>query len=144
LETKKADLNSLRIDRSKPVNEYTQARKKKLIAWGVVIVILLIAVIYLISSWDKLFSPAIEVKLTTVSLQSPSQSDAVLTASGYVVAQRKASVASKGTGRLVYLGVVEGDKVKENQIIARLEDNDIRAQLDEATANLKIIRSSVT
>jgi len=143
LESKKADLNSLRIDRSKPVNEYTQARKKKLITWAIVIVVLLIAVIFLVSSWDKLFSPAIEVDLTIVSLQSPSQSDAVLTASGYVVAQRKASVASKGTGRLVYLGVVEGDKVKENQIIARLEDNDIRAQLDEANANLKLYEAQL-
>jgi RND family efflux transporter MFP subunit len=81
--------------------------------------------------------------MTSVSLQSPSQSDAVLQASGYVVAQRKASVASKGTGRLAYLGVVEGDKVKKNQIIARLEDSDIRAQLDEANANLKLYEAQL-
>jgi HlyD family secretion protein len=85
-----------------------------------------------------LFSPAIEVTLTTVSWTSPSQSNAVLTASGYVVAQRKAAVASKGTGRLVYLGVVEGDRVKKNQIIARLEDSDVRASLEQAKANLRL------
>jgi RND family efflux transporter MFP subunit len=138
VESKNADLNSLRIERSKREDSNSPNRKRKLFIWVGILVVLLIAVIVLISKWKSLFSPAIEVKLTTVSLQSPSQSDAVLQASGYVVAQRKASVASKGTGRLVYLGVVEGDKVKKNQIIARLEDTDIRAQFDEANANLKL------
>jgi len=85
---------------------------------------------------QKLFAPVIEVRVATVSWTSPSQSNAVLTASGYVVAQRKAAVASKGTGRLVYLGVVEGDRVKKGQIIARLEDSDIRALVDQSRANL--------
>lgn len=79
-----------------------------------------------------------EVQLTAASYSSPSQANAVLTASGYVVAQRKAAVASKGTGPLEYLGVVEGDKVKKGQIIARIENSDIRAQVDQAKANLKL------
>ena len=62
----------------------------------------------------------------------------MLTASGYIVAQRKAAVASKGSGKLVYLGVVEGDRVKKNQIIARLEDSDVHASLEQAKANLRI------
>ena len=84
------------------------------------------------------FDPAIEVQLTTVSYSSPSQASAVLTASGYVVAQRKAAVASKATGRLEYLGVVEGDKVIKNQVIARIENSDMQAQLDQTRANLKV------
>jgi HlyD family secretion protein len=76
-----------------------------------------------------MFSQGIEVKLITAVTQSPSQTNASLTASGYIVAQRKAAVASKGTGRLIWLGVVEGDKVKKGQIIGKLEDNDIRALL---------------
>jgi RND family efflux transporter MFP subunit len=52
-------------------------------------------------------------------------------------------VASKGTGRLIFLGVVEGDKVKKDQIIARLENNDIQAQVDEAEANLKLNESEL-
>jgi RND family efflux transporter MFP subunit len=136
--TKDADLNSLRIDRTKREEHSTPAKKKKLFVWAGLVIILIIAAVIIGSVWNDLFSSAIEVKLTTVSLQSPSQSNAVLTASGYVVAQRKASVASKGTGRLEYLGVVEGDKVKKDQVVARLEDSDIRAQLDEAKANLKL------
>lgn len=84
------------------------------------------------------FDPAIEVQLTTVSYSSPSQASAVLTASGYVVAQRKAAVASKATGRLEFLGVVEGDKVTRNQVIARIENSDMQAQLEQARANLKV------
>ena len=55
----------------------------------------------------------VSVKAVTAVTQSVSQTDAMLAASGYVVAQRKAAVASKATGRLIYLGVVEGDKVKK-------------------------------
>lgn len=84
------------------------------------------------------FDPAIDVQLTAVSLSSPAQANAVLTASGYVVAQRKAAVASKATGRLEYLGVVEGDRVKKGQILARIESSDMKAALDQTTANLRL------
>jgi RND family efflux transporter MFP subunit len=67
----------------------------------------------------------------------------VLVASGYVVAQRQAAVASKGTGRLVSLNVVEGDKVLEGQVIARLESADVEAALQQAKANLELARSSL-
>ncbi len=59
-----------------------------------------------------------------------------MVATGYVVAQRKAEVASKGTGRLEYLGFEEGDIVKKNEIIARLDNEDIKAGLDQAEAEL--------
>jgi RND family efflux transporter MFP subunit len=52
-------------------------------------------------------------------------------------------VASKGTGRLIWLGVVEGDKVKKGQIIGKLEDNDIRALLDQAKANLLLTKADL-
>jgi RND family efflux transporter MFP subunit len=71
------------------------------------------------------------------------RSGAVMIASGYVVAQRKAAVASKGTGRLVYLGVVEGDRVRAGQVIARIEDADVRAQLAQAQANLALSRAEL-
>jgi HlyD family secretion protein len=76
-------------------------------------------------------NPGVQVQLATVSLTSPAQANAVLTASGYVVARRKAAVASKGTGTLVFLGVDEGDKVRKGQIIARLDDSDVAATCKE-------------
>ena len=102
---------------------------------AVTIIILIVGGIVL---YQKIFAPVIEVKLTTVAWTSPSQSSAILTASGYVVAQRKAAIASKATGRLVYLGVVEGDHVVKDQIIARLEDSDMRAAVAQARASLAV------
>ena len=86
---------------------------------------------------------AIPVHLTPATMVSPMRSGAVMIASGYVVAQRKAAVASKGTGRLVYLGVVEGDRVRTGQVIARIEDADVRAQLAQAQANLALSRAEL-
>lgn len=135
MENKNIDLSALRIQRSE---EHQEGPPKKTVTYIVssVIVLLLIAGGVYLS--QLLFAPAIEVRLATVSWTSPSQSNAVLMASGYVVAQRKAAVASKGTGRLVYLGVVEGDRVAKNQIIARLEDADVHAALEQAKANLRV------
>jgi len=134
METKNADLSSLRIDRKENLkNPDLKYRPYKIIGIVVVLVLILFA---LYTGWKSLTDQALEVKLTPAILQSPAQTNAVLTASGYVVAQRKAAVASKGTGRLVYLGVVEGDKVIKDQIIAKIEDSDIRAQLEQAKANL--------
>jgi RND family efflux transporter MFP subunit len=140
VKTKDADLNSLRIDKTKREDYDSQKNNKNYFVWGIIAVII-IAIALFINFGTSLFSAADEVELTAVSLQSPAQLDAVLTASGYIVAQRKAAVASKGTGRLIYLGVVEGDKVKKGQIIARLEENDIQVLLDEAKANLKLIEA---
>ncbi len=136
METKNADLSSLKIDRTK--RNINPELKGKRIKFIVVIISLIIIAFAFYYGWRYLTDTAVEVKLTSAALQSTAQSSAILTASGYVVAQRKAAVASKGTGRLVYLGVVEGDKVFADQIIARLEDSDIRAQLEFAKANLKL------
>lgn len=141
METKNADLSSLKIDRSK--RNVNPERKGKITVYVIttIIIIALITAGYL--GWKNLTDPAVEVKLTTVTLQSVSQTNAILTASGYIVAQRKAAVASKGTGRLVYLGVVEGDKVLKDQVIARIDDSDIKAQLEQAKANLKLYEADL-
>ena len=136
VEAKNVDLSSLRIDREK--KNIDPERKGRMInrLISFLVVAALLAVAYF--GWKSFTKPAIEVKLSAAVLQSPAQTNAVLTASGYVVAQRKAAVASKGTGRLVYLGVVEGDRVLKEQIIARIDDSDIRAQLEQARANLNL------
>ncbi len=67
------------------------------------------------------------VRVATVSLVYPSQVNAILRASGYVVEQRRASIASKATGRLVFQGVEEGDRVKEGQVVAMIESGPLSA-----------------
>jgi RND family efflux transporter MFP subunit len=81
------------------------------------------------------------IEVTSVSLISPAQVSSSLTASGYVVAQRKASVASKATGRLVYLGYKEGDRVKKGEIIARIESADVEAALAQAKAEYEMAKA---
>jgi RND family efflux transporter MFP subunit len=137
MDSKNVDLSSLRIDRSE--NNKGKGSSKYII-FAVVAILIIAAGYYLLKSFSN---TAIEVKMTSVIKQTPGRSSAVLTASGYVVAQRKASVSSKGTGVLVYLGVVEGDKVKKGQIIARLDDRDIVAQLDEAKSSLQLYKAQM-
>jgi len=139
--TQTADLNSLRIDRSQKSNP---DNKKRILSFVLKMFLGIVFILLIYFGYQKLFEALPEVELTKVTLQTPAQSNAVLTASGYVVAQRKAAVASKGTGRLIFLGVVEGDHVIKDQVIAKLEDNDIKAQLDQAAANLKLTESELS
>ena len=133
MESKNYDLNNLKINRSSGTKgEFYKSAK------FIVPFIIVLGGVFLIFLFFNPFSSVVEVKSSVVSKISHSQSSAVLTASGYVVAQRKAAVASKGMGRLVYLGVVEGDEVSKDAVIARLEDSDIKAQLEQAKANLKL------
>ncbi len=134
MENEQTDLSSLQIDRGsgKPNN----GNKKKYIAALFLFIGVFIVLGFLL--WSKFFPDKIEVNLVTAFKRTRAETSAVLTASGYVVAQRKASVASKATGRLIYLGVVEGDKVKKNQVLARIEDGDVKALLEQAKANLSL------
>lgn len=131
MDSKAADLSSLRINRDAPPTQGGGIPRWLLI--GIAAALLLTVTGFLVA---RGFAGGVPVHLTPAVRVSPSQANVLASASGYVVAQRKAAVASKATGRLVYLGVVEGDKVKEGQVIARIEDGDVKAQLAQAQANL--------
>lgn len=79
-------------------------------------------------------SAAARVETTRVVSVSPTDADQVLTATGYVVARMKADISSRIVGRLAELNVEEGMKVRRGHVIARLEDADYRAALEEARA----------
>ena len=140
MEAKSADLSALRINRTADAVSLAGGLPRWLViglpAGGVV----LIAILLLTSG---ALGSAVPVRMTPATMVSPMRSGAMLIASGYVVAQRKAAVASKGTGRLVYLAVVEGDRVKTGQVIARIEDSDIQAQAAQAQANLELSRAEL-
>ena len=70
-----------------------------------------------------------EVQTSAVMTAYPSAQYAQLTASGYVVAQRRAAVSSKATGRLLELNVREGSLVKNGELIARVDAADVQAGL---------------
>jgi HlyD family secretion protein len=83
------------------------------------------------------------VQTSSVLLSTPSQQYAQLTASGYVVAQRRAAVASKATGRLLELKVREGSVVKKGDLLARVDASDVQAQIEAAAANVRQAEAAV-
>jgi RND family efflux transporter MFP subunit len=78
-----------------------------------------------------------EVQVGSVLSAFPSAQYAQLTASGYVVAQRRAAVASKATGRLVELRVREGSTVKAGELIGRIDGADVQAAMLAAQAGVR-------
>jgi RND family efflux transporter MFP subunit len=83
------------------------------------------------------------VETAAVTTAYPSQAVTLLNATGYVVAQRKAAVASKATGRLEWLGVMEGSRVRKDEVIARLENRDVTAQREQAAASVKVAAANL-
>ena len=139
MDAKNADLSALRINRAE---RDAERPPRRLPLWAIIAAAALIVVVLLFVVFRGT-GGGMEVRLTPATLVSPTQANVVVIASGYVVAQRKAAVASKGTGRLVYLGVVEGDRVRTGQVLARIEDADIRAQLAQARASLQLARADL-
>jgi RND family efflux transporter MFP subunit len=132
------DLSRLKIEKSE--STYSPLRRRKLgYLVGAIFFILLMGFLYV----KGVLTPAVEVEVASVTQLYPSQTFTLLNASGYVVAQRKAAVASKVTGRLVSLSVEEGSKVKAGQVIARLENDDVKAARDQSEANLNATRHNL-
>lgn len=129
------DLSKLRIDKSQAAA--APGKRRKSVYWILALLfIVLVSGLYL----GGFIAPAKTVEVTSVSLMYPAQTFTTLNASGYVVAQRKAAVASKVTGRLVAMLVEEGSKIKKGQVLARLENDDTLAAVDQAAANLNAAR----
>lgn len=125
------DLNKLTIDKKRysPASGAGSPWRSRIIAASLVILLCLA-----LFGWAARRS--VEVEVATVSLVYPSQTFSLLNASGYVVAQRKAAVSSKATGRLEWLGVQEGSVVRQGELLARLENRDVAAQKGEAAASV--------
>src|SRR5512143_2742481 len=95
------------------------------------------------ASWYLAQPRAATVQTTPIVTVYPSQQYVVLNSSGYVVAQRKAAIASKATGRLEWLGVAEGSRVKAGEVIARLDNRDVVAQAQSAQANVRAAKAAL-
>jgi RND family efflux transporter MFP subunit len=129
------DLSKLKIEKS-PVSIKAGRRKKLIYLIVALIILALVGILY----FGGILRPAVQVEVANVVQMYPSQTFTLLNASGYVVAQRKASVASKVTGLLVSISVEEGSRVKKGQIIAQLESDDVMAAKKQAEANLNVAR----
>ena len=132
------DLTQLRIERGAAPTGAHKRRRWRAWLWAAV---LMIAALGAYVGYGQ--RAAIPVEAAAVTTAYPSQAHTLLNATGYVVAQRKAAVASKATGRLEWLGVREGSLVKENEIIARLESRDVNAAMEQAAAGIKVAQANL-
>jgi HlyD family secretion protein len=140
-----SELKSLRIDRSKksrPAGEPSPWATRWILT-GVILIVLLGAGRFVYARLNA----ATEVSVTRVMAAQPAGAageSVILNATGYIVAAHKIQVASKVLGRVAWIGVDKGDKVREGQTIVRLEDDEYRAQLQQARGNLLALQARLT
>ncbi|WP_175913545.1 efflux RND transporter periplasmic adaptor subunit [Burkholderia metallica] len=129
------NLDKLKIDR-RPIAPVP--RRRRWVRYAAAAAFVVVAIVAGLALTDR---PTVET--TSVTSAYPYQNDTQLNATGYVVPQRKAAVASKGQGRVEWLGVLEGTRVKKDDIIARLESRDVEASLAQALAQVKVARANL-
>jgi len=134
---KDVDLGKLQVNRGTTFS--LQAHVKRRLRWWHVAIAA--GVVLTVAGFAFLRAPLVQT--TAVVTAFPSQQYVVQNATGYVVARRKAAVASKGTGRLEWLGVSEGSVVTEGTIVARLESRDVEASLQNAVANVAVAAAGI-
>jgi len=133
------DVEALRLD---PRLRADLRRSRWTPVWGG---LLLAAVLW--TAWlygDRLPFLTLEVAVASVTRTFPSQVITLFTATGHVVPQTRAQVASKATGRITALEVREGDRVEAGQVIARLENADLEAARARAVANVVVSEAQVS
>ncbi|TAG03681.1 MAG: efflux RND transporter periplasmic adaptor subunit [Betaproteobacteria bacterium] len=135
-----ADLSKLTLNKSAPQAAVASRRKKRLLKW---IVIALVAAVAVGALFARRATAPTEVEMGSVTTAFPTQGFTLLNATGRVVAAKKAAVSTKATGRLEFLGVQEGSKVKAGEVIARLEALDVNATKDQARAGGTAARANL-
>jgi HlyD family secretion protein len=140
IDAKHEDLESLRIDRTERGRSSGEppawARRYIVIGIVVVCVLSLSALGYRV-----MFRDAPEVEVVRAAAETSAVGGTVLSATGYIVAHHTINVNSKVTGRLAWIGVEKGDKVKEGQVLVRLEDEEFRASSEQAKGALENARA---
>src|SRR6266496_5213281 len=139
-EIKHEELKALRIDRSDVGEPPAWARRYIIIGIAVVVLLGLSALAYRFFSGDAL---EVEVGRATAESSGDPTSRIVLSATGYIVAHHKIEANSKVTGRVAWIGVEKGDHVKEGQVLVRLEDQEFRAQWEQAAGAAESARAQL-
>jgi HlyD family secretion protein len=133
----KAPLDDLRIERSA---EPKPQSKMWLAVAGVVFLLLAGAAVWWRSGSDAM---AVRTAVARDATPAGNGNQTVLNASGYVTARREATVSSKVTGKVTEVLIEEGMKVKEGQVLARLDDANVKTSLDVAKAQLEAAKAAV-
>jgi RND family efflux transporter MFP subunit len=135
----KLPLDELRIERS--ADREPESKTWMAVAAAVIVLVLgLVAVLWHSHSGGIVVHTAVARELGG---SSSGGERTVLNASGYVTARRAATVSSKVTGKVVEILIEEGMKVKEGQVVARLDDTNVKTSLDVAQAQLESAKTAV-
>jgi RND family efflux transporter MFP subunit len=132
----KEELAALRLER-----EPESSGNRRWIGWLVLGVLVLAAGAG--AWWWVSRERPIEVETAVVSARQAGAQAAVLNATGYVTARRRATVSSKITGKVVEVNIEEGMAVREGQVLARLDDETQRAVVALAEAQAEAARRNV-
>ena len=131
-----SDIRKLKIDRTAPVADSTPPWARRVIIGGVLLILAAGAGTMIFRQMNA----AVPVDIARVSAvksgATPAGVGIVLNATGYIVAAHKIEVASKVVGRVAWIGVDKGDRVKKGDVLVRLEDEEYRAQLQQARGQL--------
>ncbi len=130
---KSALLNQLRIDRTEEPQGEGSGRG---MLWvGAVVAVLLLAA----GAYWFTRPSGIPIKVATareIAGATASRGASTLDASGYIVARRQATVSSKITGKVMEVLIEEGQRVKKDEVIARLDDSNYRTAFEQSKAQL--------
>src|SRR5260370_3001042 len=132
------DLGSLRIDdRHRPGSSWG---KRLAIFFGLLVVVAgLSGGVYAL--WNQ--KPVVEVTVAQKSAAGLGGREALLNASGYVTPRRRATIAAKITGRVTGVFFDEGTHVNEGQLLATLDDSDVRKALQAAKADYDASKAAI-
>src|SRR5205814_3106566 len=131
IDPKHGELQGLRIvgsERGECGQPSSCVRRYIIVGISVVVLLSLAAVAYRLFAGDV---SEVEVARATAESSNNPAGAVVLSATGYIVAHHKIEANSKVTGRVAWIGVEKGDRVKEGQVLVRLEDQEFRAQYDQ-------------
>src|SRR5579871_1142481 len=137
-----AELKNLQIDREKRRTHEPSPWAVRWIVIGVIIFALLGAGRFI---YAKL-TAATEVEIVRVHAAAPvasGQGTVILNATGYIVAAHKIELAAKVVGKVAWIGVDKGYKVKAGEVLVRLEDDEYRAHVLESKGNLEMLKAKL-
>src|SRR3954453_12033065 len=133
-----AELKNLKIDRSRRSPEPSKWAARWIIAG---VLLFLAAGAYSLLSSRLNAAPEVEVQRVKSVSAGVAPQGVVLNATGYIVAAHKIQVAAKVIGKVKWIGVDKGNRVRENEIIVRLEDDEYKAQLQQAKGQLAMLQA---
>jgi len=138
-----AELKSLRIDRSKKRSEQPSRWATGWILGGIALILLLAGGFYAYGMLTRATDVDV-MRVRAVSAGDAARAgDVILNATGYIVAAHKIELAAKVVGKVAWIGVEKADMVKKDQELVRLEDDEYRAQLQQAKGNLENLQANL-